>query len=163
MLSLSQTTGYAILALASLDSEEGTWVQALEIAERTGIPRPYLSKVLHALGRHGLVRTKRGYRGGFALAAPASKINLLQIVEAIEGTRTSPRCVLGLAGCSDERACPMHEFWTRERTRIEARLRSITLAEMAEFERRVGEVKPANNARRARKAEKKEADHERRR
>lgn len=163
MLSLSQTTGYAVRALACLDTPDGVWVQSEEIAERTGIPKPYLSKILHALGRHGLVQTKRGYRGGFALALPAPKISLLQIAQAIEGTRWSPRCLLGLADCSDARACPMHEFWTRERARIEARLRTITLAEMAAFERRMGEVKPAADARGTRKTAKKEADHARRR
>ncbi|MHC5013665.1 MAG: RrF2 family transcriptional regulator [Planctomycetota bacterium] len=72
MLSLSHTTGYAILALACLEGAGGRWVLSTEIAELTGTPRPYLSRVLHTLRRSGLVRAKRGYRGGFALARAAS-------------------------------------------------------------------------------------------
>lgn len=142
MLSLSQTTGYAVLALACLSDQEGEWTQTQEIADRSGVPKPYLSKILHALGQHGLIRAKRGYQGGFALSAPPSKISLLDVAEAVEGGRWAPKCILGLSECSDARGCPMHEFWTKERKRIADKLRHMSLAEMTEFEQRAGSVKP---------------------
>jgi Rrf2 family protein len=136
MLSLSRTTGYAILALSCLMEDEDRWVLSKDIAATTKVPGPYLSTVLHALGRSGLVRTKRGYRGGFALARPASGISLLEVVEAVEGPNWQAPCLLGLTSCAQIEACPTHAFWMRELARIERELRKITLAQLGGFRQR---------------------------
>ena len=136
MLALSRTSGYAILALSRLPGPGGTWSLAKDIASSGGIPPAYLSSVLHALARNGLIKAKRGYRGGFALAKPAEKISVLQVVEAVEGRAWREGCLLGLNECSDERACPSHAFWKTQRNQIEEFLRSLTLAQVAEFEHR---------------------------
>lgn len=135
MLSLSHTTGYAIQALCALELSRGRRVRAQEIASQTGVPKPYLSKILHALGRAGLIWTKRGYRGGVLLSRPAAQISLLNVVEAVEGVGWRPRCLLGPVECSDERACPTHAFWKNERDKIEAQLRGLSIAQVAAFER----------------------------
>ncbi len=134
MLSLSRTTGYAILAMSCMGDRRGSWLLAKDIVACTRIPGPYLSRVLHALGKSGLVLTKRGYRGGFALARPRNRITLLDVIEAVEGQACQDRCVLGLTECSDERGCPVHEFWKAERVKIRAKLRRISFADVAAFE-----------------------------
>ena len=138
MLALSQTTGYAILALSCLEGCGERWVLARDIARCTGISLPYLSKMMHALGDSDLIEAKRGYRGGFRLARPADRITLLDVAEAVEGESWQPRCLLGLEECSVERACPTHAFWSKERLRIESELKSRTLKDVAEFERQRG-------------------------
>ena len=136
MLSLSQTTGYAILALACLDEVDDQWVKVREIGSCADIPLPYLSKLLHKLGQAGLVVGKRGTFGGYALADPPEEISLLQVAETVEGDSWRPKCLLGLAHCDLERACPTHDFWTKERARIEAKLSRITIRDVTKFERR---------------------------
>lgn len=136
MLSLSQKSGYAILALACMYYRKSEWMLTQEISEITGIPKPYLHKILHGLGQSGLIRTKRGYHGGMALARPAEEITLLDIIVATEGENWKNRCLLGLSHCSDERKCPVHSYWKKERNRIEDKLRRVTLAHAAEFERK---------------------------
>ena len=138
MLALSQTTGYAILALSCLDGCRDRWVLAKDISQCTGITLPYLSKLLNALTSSGLVNAKRGYRGGFQLARSADRITLMDVAEAVEGSDWLPKCLLGLEECSDARACPTHAFWKTERSRIEEELRSQTLRHVAEFERQRG-------------------------
>ena len=133
---LTVRTGYAILALACLHGHEDRWVLAQEIAARTDIPKPYLHKILHALGKAGVIQTKRGYRGGMSLSKPADQVNLFDLVEAVEGTGWMNRCLLGLAECSEERACPTHEFWDGQRKLVEEKLKSINLADVAAFESR---------------------------
>jgi Rrf2 family transcriptional regulator, iron-sulfur cluster assembly transcription factor len=140
MLSLSHTTGYAIRALCCLERSGDRLVRSQQIADCTGMPKPYLSKTLHALGQSGLITTKRGYRGGFVLARPATRIRLLDIVEAVEGEAWQPRCLLGMAECSDDRGCPTHEFWKLERERIRAELARLTLAVVSGFEAAAGNV-----------------------
>lgn len=133
---LSQTAGYAIVALSYLHGRDEDWVQAKDIAQATGIPRPYLSRILHLLGKNGLIHTKRGYRGGVALARPTEKITLLQVAEAIDATISKPKCLIGLAECSDNRGCPAHDYWIREQSKMQSKLNRLTLASVAKFEKR---------------------------
>jgi len=128
MLSFSQTTGYAILALGCIGSWKGDWVVSKQIHKCTGVPIPYLRKILFALGKAGLIDAKRGYQGGFALARPADEISLLDVIRAVEHKKPGDSCLLALAGCSDATPCPMHGFWEKESAKIEAKLSRITIA-----------------------------------
>src|ERR1700760_2097082 len=74
----------ALLSLALHTSETGP-TSVRDIAERTGLPQPYLEQILLALKGAGLVRSKRGVGGGYVLARPASEISLAQIVSAVDG------------------------------------------------------------------------------
>jgi Rrf2 family transcriptional regulator, iron-sulfur cluster assembly transcription factor len=130
MLSLSQTTGYAILALAYLAKRPQCYSLAQDIARETGIRKPYLSKMLHSLGQTGLIQSKRGAKGGLLLSRPPEKISILDIQRAVEGEPLKDHCVLGLLKCSSECPCPMHSFWSQERRKIERRLARTTLAQV---------------------------------
>jgi Rrf2 family protein len=130
MLSLSQSTGYAVIAMACMEKCKGKWIQAQEIAGCTGIPLPYLLKVLNWMTRQGLVVSKRGYRGGFYLARPSSEISVLDIAEAVEGPDLGGECLLGLQDCRKEFPCPFHAFWEEERERIRAMLKATTLGDV---------------------------------
>jgi len=138
MMSLSQTSGYAILALSCLHQERKGWVKANAIASCTGIPSAYLSKILHHLHESGLITAKRGASGGYALSRDSGKISLLEVIEAVEGIRGQPSCLIGLSECSDEHPCPAHFFWKKERERIRKKLSVLSLRDMAEYEYRVG-------------------------
>lgn len=133
MLSLSQTTGYAILALGCLYEQKFGWVKSVAIARCTGIPGAYLSKVLHNLRNSGLICAKRGTFGGYALLRPKARINLYDVAVAVEGAVERPTCLLGLSECSDENLCPAHTFWKRERDRINRRLKKTRLNDAAHF------------------------------
>jgi Rrf2 family transcriptional regulator, iron-sulfur cluster assembly transcription factor len=133
MLSLSHTTGYAILALGFMNECGGRLVLAKDITRCTRIPLPYLSKILNALTRTGLIVGKRGYQGGFALSRSADKINLCDVAEAVEGQDWLPSCPLGMVGCSKEPLCPIHDFWMVQRTKILKEMRSLTLADMSAY------------------------------
>jgi Rrf2 family protein len=108
-------------------------ILARKIADETGISKPYLTKILHRLGRAGLINGKRGYRGGIALTRPANRISVLDISEALDGDTWKERCLLGLPSCGDLHPCPLHEYWLKERRRIERKLARLTLDEVARF------------------------------
>lgn len=130
MLCLSLTTGYAIKALACLNDRPGECLFIADVARCTGVPKPYLAKIVNSLSRQGLLWAKRGYKGGIALARPPAEITLLQIVEAVEGPEWLGPCLLALDDCGEDHACPTHEFWTDIRERIQQKLRETTLAEI---------------------------------
>lgn len=131
MLPLSQTTGYAVRALRCLQEPGGHPVLVEEVAEFTGIPRSYLSKLVHKLAKKGLVTARRGHHGGVVLARPSTEINLEELSEAIDGSAWQKRCLMGLLGCSDATPCVLHDFWQDTLEQILARLRSVTLADLA--------------------------------
>ncbi len=131
MLGLSHTAGYALMALGFLEGSDGRWVLARDIAAATGIAGPYLSKILHTLAKAGLIRAKRGYRGGFVLSRPASQISLTEVLAAVAEPLWSTRCLLGLVECSDERDCPIHRMWKTTRTRLQTSMQQLTLADVA--------------------------------
>lgn len=130
MLPLSQTTGYAVRAMLCLPEPGGTPVLVETIAEYTGIPRSYLSKMVHKLAKQGLVVARRGHHGGVVLARPSGDITLEDLSIAIDGEAWKHRCLMGLLGCTDENPCVLHEFWQETLASILAKLRSVTLIEL---------------------------------
>ena len=132
MLPLSQTTGYAVRALRCLQEPGGHPVLVEEVAEYTGIPRSYLSKLIHKLAKKGLVVARRGHHGGVVLARPSTEITLEDLSDAIDGVAWRKRCLMGLLGCSAGNPCVLHEFWHETLDQILARLRSVSLADLAQ-------------------------------
>src|SRR5512139_10989 len=114
MLSLPQTTGYAMLALSCLGQPGQPRLLARAIARATQIPLPYLSKILHALSGAGLIEGKRGYRGGFVLTRPPRAISLYDVAAAVEGPDPLGPCLVGLRACARRRPCPTHHFWIQK-------------------------------------------------
>src|ERR687889_810022 len=86
-MKVSTRGDYASRALLSLalhrDIDGPTSVR--DIAERTGLPQPYLEQILLALKGAGLVRSKRGVGGGYVLARAAEEITLSEVVSAVDG------------------------------------------------------------------------------
>ncbi len=134
MLPLSQSSGYAVLAMSCLQDPGGKPTLVVDVAARTGFPRPYLSKMIHKLAKVGLVMAKRGNKGGVVLALAAKEITLDLIAEAVDGSEWRNQCLLGFKDCSDERACPSHTFWKAERDHIHRCLKDISLEEIRTFE-----------------------------
>lgn len=84
---VSQTTEYALRAMAHLARVSGASCTSREIAEATGAPRSYLSKIMRSLVRASLVRSCRGKHGGFRLARDPVVISVLDIAAAIDHVR----------------------------------------------------------------------------
>jgi len=83
---ISRSTGYALLAAGYIARHsDQKIILSQSIAKEYDIPLEYLLKLLQQLVRANVLRSKRGPRGGFSLAKPAKKINLLEIIEAVDG------------------------------------------------------------------------------
>ena len=146
----SRAAEYAIRAFVDLaEREQGEYSLVKDIAERTGAPMHFLSKILQQLTRRGWVRSNKGRTGGFRLESPAADINLLQIVEAIDGTEDYKRCISGFPECNDQMPCGMHDSWKRLRSAIMGYLEQTSIADLAQ----AAVVKRRNEkARRSRRA-----------
>tara|TARA_Y100001933_G_scaffold130452_1_gene129994 strand:- start:349 stop:840 length:492 start_codon:yes stop_codon:yes gene_type:complete len=140
---LSQGTGYAILALGFVATAAGKPLLVRTIATRCDLPAPFLSKIINKLAKAGLVHTQRGVHGGVTLGRSADEITLCEVCAALDDPILEKRCMLGVAECSDARACPAHAFNTRHRERTMDFLRTTTIADVASFEtqRRWGAIR----------------------
>jgi Rrf2 family protein len=125
---------YASRALLSLALHTGQTMptSVRDIAERTGLPQPYLEQILLALKGAGLVRSKRGVGGGYVLARAADAITVGQIVSAVEGP-----IVAGDFGephqngaCDHEGQCVLLSLWAEVGEHMRRHLDSFTLADM---------------------------------
>ena len=114
----------ALLSLALHGSERPTSVK--EIAERTGLPQPYLEQILLAVKGAGLVRSKRGVGGGYVLARPPAEITLADILAAVDGPLTT------LMGEHDhcEGHCVLQEVWVDVDEESRRVLEHVTLADL---------------------------------
>lgn len=133
MLSLSQSVGYAVLALAHLDPDGKKLVLAAEIAAAGNIPKPYLSKVIAKLQAAEIIEGKRGQNGGLRLLRPAHEISVSDVAAAIDGESWKCKCLLGLPGCSQDNPCPTHEFWGEARASVEQTLKNLTIDKVRSF------------------------------
>ncbi|HMO85066.1 MAG TPA: Rrf2 family transcriptional regulator [Lacipirellulaceae bacterium] len=80
----SQTVEYALRAMVQLAAEAPEACTTQHIAESTRVPGAYLAKVLQSLRRAGLVSSRRGVGGGVKLTRPPKRINLLEVINAVE-------------------------------------------------------------------------------
>ncbi len=89
-MKISRSTGYALLAVGYIAKDKSdALVMSQNIAREYDIPLEYLLKILQQLVRANVLRSKRGPSGGFSLAKPATKISMLQIIEAVDGPMAS--------------------------------------------------------------------------
>jgi Rrf2 family protein len=133
---LSQSAGYATSALGCVAAMGGKPALVKDLAEACGIPQAYLAKIVNLLARRKLVLTQRGVGGGVSLSRPPQEITLFQICRALDDPAVQPRCMLGNAECTEDRACPAHRFCVSHREKLEEFLNSTTIADIAAFETR---------------------------
>jgi len=85
-MKISRSTGYALLALGYISKhKDQKIVLSQTIAKEYEIPLEYLLKILQQMVRAGLLKSKRGPRGGFSLLQTPKKISMLQVIEAVDG------------------------------------------------------------------------------
>lgn len=120
----SRTIAYAILAMKYLANQPaGLPTPNSEICKAANLPERYVLQVLRKLVNTGVLVGMRGVSGGYKLAKPASKITLLEIVEAIDGP-------IGQSDIVDLPAAAMNAFAAIEND-ARKRLSAVTLAKIA--------------------------------
>ncbi|GAB3034456.1 MULTISPECIES: SUF system Fe-S cluster assembly regulator [Oleiagrimonas] len=132
MLRVSRLTDYATVVMTCLASQPGEVLSAVQIAEEARLELPTVSKLLKTLGHAGLVESFRGANGGYRLAREAGRINLAEIVEAMEGPLSMTECSVSVGSCDHESYCTVRGNWQRINTVVAQALRAMTLAEMLE-------------------------------
>lgn len=111
------------------------------VADAEILPLSYLEHLVAKLREADLVTSTRGAHGGYQLARPPEEIDMLEVVEALEGAIAPMECFHesreGKVLCSHEgdagRACATKVLWTRVQGGVTKALAGTTLAELVEF------------------------------
>lgn len=102
-----------------------------QIAKRQDIPASFLGKIVSRLAHAGLVHTSLGATGGIALGAPAEKISLLQIIQAIDNSFGLAPCSLNPANCPRFSVCPAGAVWCHAQAQVNQTLAQTRLSDLA--------------------------------
>jgi Rrf2 family protein len=132
MFQISRRVDYAIRIMVELGLHQiaRDYLPAREISRQTDVPKAFLHKITADLVRAGLVRTYSGPKGGLALARPTDQINMLHILEAIDGPVLLNTCLLRPRECPRDLVCAGHGFWGRMQAMVIAELQAGTLEKL---------------------------------
>jgi Rrf2 family transcriptional regulator, nitric oxide-sensitive transcriptional repressor len=89
---LTRFADYSLRVLMYLAARPGAHATISEIATTFAISESHLTKVVHHLGKKGLLSNTRGRGGGIELGRPAASINIGAVVRAAEADTALVEC-----------------------------------------------------------------------
>jgi len=128
---ISQTAEYALRVtaqLAILDTQAS--VSREELAKLTKIPVHFLAKIMRRLTTSKIVNARRGVNGGFILARPLNRINMLDVLQAVGYEIDVDHCAFGGSKCGSAKPCPLHGVWRDAKESFNTWAERTTLADI---------------------------------
>ncbi|MBN1688315.1 MAG: Rrf2 family transcriptional regulator [Candidatus Omnitrophica bacterium] len=132
----TKKTEYGLICLvhmARLNGKRPIPLKELVIDEHYSLP--FTEKIFQKLRAARIVQSQQGNQGGYALARPASKITLKEIIEALEGQTFDIFCHSENRRdvvCSHFPLCGVKPIWEKTKSLIDEYYDSLTLAMLAE-------------------------------
>ena len=117
-----------LMDLAIHQSEKPRLIR--DIAKSQQISEKYISRLVIALRKAGMIRSVRGVNGGFHLAMKPEDITLLDVIEVMEGPLSIVDCVSMPKRCRLSDNCAPREVWSKLNEDIRDLMRSTTLADI---------------------------------
>lgn len=130
MIRISRLADYATVIMAYLALHNQQAHNAREIAEKTGLALPTVSKLLKRLAHQQLLISQRGAKGGYQLACAAEKISIAQIIQALDSGVALTDCSHMQGLCAVEKICTLRGSWRNVSQVINSTLQQLTLASM---------------------------------
>ncbi|HEX3238719.1 MAG TPA: Rrf2 family transcriptional regulator [Solirubrobacterales bacterium] len=127
---VSAKADYAVRAAAELAAADEGPVKGEKLADAQEIPLQFLEHILLELKHAGIVRARRGAKGGYWLARPADEVTIADVVRAVEGpiahVQSTPPEAIEYRGNSEH----LQEVWIAVRASIRNVLENTTLADL---------------------------------
>lgn len=131
---VSAKTDYAVRAAVELASAPEGPVKGERLAEAQDIPLQFLEHILLDLKHAGIVRARRGAKGGYWLAKPAADVTLAEVIRSVEGpianVQSAPPESIEYRGSSVH----LQTVWIAMRASLREVLEHVTLADLASGE-----------------------------
>jgi len=127
---VSAKVDYAVRAAAELAASSEGPVTGEQLAESQDIPLQFLEHILLELKHAGIVRARRGSKGGYWLAKPSDTITIADVVRAVEGpiahVQSAPPESIEYRGNAQH----LQEVWIAVRANLRAVVEHVTLADL---------------------------------
>jgi Rrf2 family protein len=127
---VSAKADYAVRAVAELAAAEEGPIKGERLADAQDIPLQFLEHILLELKHAGIVRARRGAKGGYWLARPADEVTIADIVRAVEGpiahVQSAPPESIEYRGNAEH----LQEVWIAVRASLRTVLERVTLADL---------------------------------
>jgi FeS assembly SUF system regulator len=130
MLRMSKLADYGTVVMTAMAREPERIQSAANVALRTGVAAPTVSKVLKRLAREGLIVSVRGAKGGYMLPRSPAQISVAEIIYAMEGSIGMTECSSVPGLCTQESSCTVRGNWQRINQIVLKTLQEMTLDQM---------------------------------
>jgi len=128
---IRRNTDYALRAMAHLAKNfGGDSISTRVIAEREEISYQLACKLMQKMNDAGLVTSTMGPKGGFTLSKEPSEINLLEIIEAVQGPLSVNKCLAEDETCDRIEHCPLTDKMSEMQDYIVGYLSGATLGDI---------------------------------
>jgi Rrf2 family protein len=131
MLKLSKKADYGLIALRHLAARRAP-CSAREIARTCGIPTELLAKILQKLAKNGILSSRHGTNGGYALARDPARITAFEVIRAIDGPLFITSCVNDRRECIQLTRCTVREPLRRVNDSIARALSAVTVSSLSD-------------------------------
>jgi len=132
---LSRSADYGLRALIFLAGQERDGpIRLDEIAQAQAVPATLLSKILQTLVKAGILRSQKGYRGGFSLVADPDEVTLENVIQLIDGPFTVFECLSDESFCALCSGCKLRTKFQELQDAMRGMLRQTTLADVMDRE-----------------------------
>ncbi len=128
---VTRKADYAIRCVLHLSKNPEQVASVEEISRAMFVPKTFLAKILQGLMKAGIVSSFRGVKGGFQLAKKPKDINLLEVIEAIQGPSAANICAIDRRMCRLSSRCTVHPVWVKIREKVEKELKKQTFAKLS--------------------------------
>lgn len=128
MIKISKRAQYGLRAMVFLakNYKAKKVVSVKTISEKEAIPFEFLEKIILQMEKAGLVKSKKGVRGGYVLSFSPNKISAKDIVSVLEENKKPVNCAL----CGRKNKCSAKNVWAKLDTALNKTLAKITLSEL---------------------------------
>lgn len=135
-MKISTKGRYALRMMLDLAQHKDCGFVALkDIAKRQGISKKYLEQIVPLLNKADVLKTNRGYQGGYMLARDPKDYTVGEILRITEGSIAPVACLDQTPNqCGRVDSCATLKIWKGLQDVIEEYLDGITLADIQEEE-----------------------------
>ena len=128
---IRRNTDYALRAMVNLAGHYGNEpVSTREISDEGEFSYQLACKLMQKLHDAKLVESCMGPKGGYRLIKEPAKINILEIIEVIQGPLSINRCLLSIDACTRQKNCPVSKKLAELQKYVGNYLSNITLDEL---------------------------------
>lgn len=129
-LEITRRADIAVRALVLLHRANGARLKGAEMAATLGTTAGFIPQALAPMVQAGWIRSESGPQGGYDAVANLGEINVLAVIEAVEGPTDTGVCMVSGSECGWDAPCALHAAWSRSRQILVESLAATRLADL---------------------------------